>query len=435
MTQVQEHFSEIASAYRVARTTDLEPIRFIIDQLGSTCGIVAADVGCGAGRYDELLLRLLGQELSLRCVDVSAAMLGELDTYLTDLGFRNFETHEADADDLPFATDSLDCIFSFNACHHFNLPGFFTEAHRTLKPGGRLFMYTRTPAQNARSVWGVHFPSFSEKETRLYTVDHVAGVVSRTRGMELTDLKVFRYDRAEGLDRLVDLARTRHYSTFRLYGDLEFEAALDRFARNVEASQEDAEPVRWRDENIMYVITRIRVRRPELEGRASAPPDADGKPIMILTEEDFRTHRKSWRIRPALYREEEPRAKFPANWRVECDYRTALEALPTKVRRAIDRAAKALAGGTRDPTPDSIMTAAGLDLSQHAYGWLVTLGSYHYGKRVPGSRAADPTKRLYGAPTAPPEPRQPHRDPYPSTEPPPDEDSGPLIRRLGLPGR
>ena len=58
----------------------------MIDQLGSTPKIVAADVGCGAGRYDQLLFRFLGEKLFLLCADVNAEMLGELDTYLTDLG-------------------------------------------------------------------------------------------------------------------------------------------------------------------------------------------------------------------------------------------------------------------------------------------------------------------------------------------------------------
>ena len=170
---MQEHFSQIACAYRDARTTDVEPILVIIDQLGSTPKIVAADVGCGTGQYDQLLFRFLGEKLFLHCADVNAEMLGELDTYLTDLGIKDFETHEASAHDLPFATGSLDCIFTFNACHRFDLSVFVTEAHRALKPGGRLFMYTRTRTQNAQSVWGVHFPSFSEKETRLYTDDEV----------------------------------------------------------------------------------------------------------------------------------------------------------------------------------------------------------------------------------------------------------------------
>ncbi len=256
VTAMQEHFSQIAWEYRAARTTDVEPLLFIVAQLGSTPNIVAADVECGTGRYDELLFRSLRERLFLHCTDLNAEMLDELDTYLTDLGIKDFETHEASAHDLPFATGSLDCIFTFNACHHFDLSVFVTEAHRALKPGGRLFLYTRTRTQNAQSVWGVHFPSFSEKETRLYTDDEVGVVLTSARGMELTDLRTFWYYREQSLDHLVDLAGTRHYSTFDLYGDAEFEIALDRFARNVEAGYDDLDKVTWRDENTMYVITR-----------------------------------------------------------------------------------------------------------------------------------------------------------------------------------
>ena len=104
---------------------------------------------------------------------------------------------------------------------------------------------------------GVRFPSFSEKETRLYTDDEVGVVLSRARGMELTDLRTFWYYREQSLNHLVDLARTSHYSPFDLYGDAEFEIALDRFALNVEAGYDDLDEVTWRDENTMYVITRM----------------------------------------------------------------------------------------------------------------------------------------------------------------------------------
>ena len=252
----RNHFSHVANAYRSVRTTDLEPILFINDQLDPTRNIVAADVGCGAGRYDELLFCVLGERLFLHCTDANAEMLGELETCLIDVGIDNFETHGALAADLPFAPENLDCILTFNACHYFDLPDFLASAHRTLKPGGSVFMYTRTRTQNGRSVWGVHFPSFSEKETRLYTDDEVISVLSQPSGMELTDLKRFRYDRAESLDRLIDLARIPHYSTFRLYSEDEFETALEQFARNVEANCKDPQRVTWCDENTMYVITR-----------------------------------------------------------------------------------------------------------------------------------------------------------------------------------
>jgi ubiquinone/menaquinone biosynthesis C-methylase UbiE len=42
--------------------------------------------------------------------------------------------------------------------HHFDLGRFLAAAARVLKPGGQLFIYTRTPQQNARTIWGQYFP-------------------------------------------------------------------------------------------------------------------------------------------------------------------------------------------------------------------------------------------------------------------------------------
>ena len=104
----------------------------------------------------------------LHCIDANTEMLEELDDHLTAEGISDFQTHRALADDLPLDDGSLDCMFTFNACHHFELKSFFAEARRTLKLGWKLFVYTRTRTQNARSCWGVHFPGFNEKENRLY---------------------------------------------------------------------------------------------------------------------------------------------------------------------------------------------------------------------------------------------------------------------------
>jgi len=256
MTQVDEHFAKIATAYRDARTTDLEPILYIKELLGKARPLVAADVGCGAGRYDLLLQMRLGDEMFLHCIDANVEMLEELNDHLSAEGIPNFQTHRALADDLPLDDGSLDCMFTFNACHHFKLKSFFAEARRTLKPGGKLFVYTRTRTQNARSCWGVHFPGFTEREDRLYEVHEVAQAVAEIPDLEMVEFKAFRYDRTAELERLLDQARNRHYSTFSLYDSEEFELALDEFTENVKACYDDIENVTWRDENILYVIER-----------------------------------------------------------------------------------------------------------------------------------------------------------------------------------
>jgi len=53
---MHSHFSRLASSYRQVRTTDVEPIPFIGETLKGLPEVKAADVGCGDGRYDILIL-------------------------------------------------------------------------------------------------------------------------------------------------------------------------------------------------------------------------------------------------------------------------------------------------------------------------------------------------------------------------------------------
>lgn len=243
--------------YREARTTDLGPIRYIGSRIGRMDRIVAADVGAGAGRYDMLLYRELGSRLRLQCVDVTAEMLTELDGYLRSEGVAGYSTHVASADAMPFSDRALDYIFTFNACHHFDLPAFLAESKRTLRVGGRMFIYTRTRAQNERGSWGQHFPEFADRETRLYTLGEMASAVAETPGLELSGIEEFQYDRVVDMDRLMFQAENHHYSTFKLYDPDEFESAMEHFVSNVKAANNNTSRIPWHDENIMYVVDRI----------------------------------------------------------------------------------------------------------------------------------------------------------------------------------
>jgi ubiquinone/menaquinone biosynthesis C-methylase UbiE len=75
---------------------------------------------------------------------------------------------KASAERIPLANSTLDCVFTFNAIHHFNIVAFLNEVTRILKKGGKTFVYTRLKAQNATNIWGMYFPSFLDKEKRLY---------------------------------------------------------------------------------------------------------------------------------------------------------------------------------------------------------------------------------------------------------------------------
>jgi SAM-dependent methyltransferase len=252
---MSEHFTRISSAYRDLRTTDEAPILHIRDAVSDFESLDAVDIGCGAGRYDLLLFRHL-PGLRLTCVDVSQAMLTELSDYLTEQGIRNFETVVARIEDFNPGAGMFDCVFTFNAVHHFDFATFLKRSGELLRAGGRIFVYTRTPQQNARSIWGRYFPEFSERETRLYTQVQMEKWVGEADTLELLDITNFRYERCASLDRLLTQARDKHYSTFSLYAPEDFRSASNIFEQRVSADFPDTRRIEWHDENIMLEIGR-----------------------------------------------------------------------------------------------------------------------------------------------------------------------------------
>ena len=103
-------------------------------------GVKAADVGCGAGRYDLLLFQNLNK-LHLTCIDINESMLQEASNYLKSSGFSNFQTIKANANEIPLEKNSLNCIFTFNAIHHFDFVKFLEKSSEVIIEGGKIFIY------------------------------------------------------------------------------------------------------------------------------------------------------------------------------------------------------------------------------------------------------------------------------------------------------
>ena len=250
-----EHFSDVAVLYNNLRTTDLEPVIFIKDMLNGNDNIAAADIGCGAGRYSLQFLQHLGLH-HLACIDVNESMLGQVSSMLKATGLANFRTIESAAERIPLVDNSIDCIFTFNAIHHFDFVAFMQEAARIARDGGSIIIYTRLRSQNAENIWGKHFPLFLAKENRLYEMDELERMITPIPALNIQCVKRFRYLRTASLGQLVNLARNSHYSTFSLYGKEEFASSLKGFQRNITLHFSDSEHVKWFDEYTMLVVSR-----------------------------------------------------------------------------------------------------------------------------------------------------------------------------------
>lgn len=255
--KTQGHYARVAAIYRSLRITDSEPVLYIKGIIGNKGKIKAADVGAGAGRYARLFFEHLGKEnLFLYCYDTNEFMLESLEQYLEDHDIRNYATKIAMAQELPIGDKALDAVFCFNAIHFFNAPKFLRESARVLRDGSFLFIYTRTKTQSMKSIWGKHFPSFNQKESDFYNTERLEAEIKETKGLELIETKTFTLARENSLGELTERAQSKHYSTFYLYENQEFERSLAEFGKNILESYEDPDKINWSDEKTMYAVLR-----------------------------------------------------------------------------------------------------------------------------------------------------------------------------------
>ena len=257
-----DHFERVAAVYESLRTTDEAPVRRI-GQLLPDRPVTGLDVGCGTGRYSRLLHRLLPDGSRLVGSDVSAAMLAHLQAG-NDGGVVVVPLVSA-AEELPLRTASLDLVTAFNCVHHFDLGRFLTAVARVLQPGGQLFIYTRTPQQNARTIWGRYFPGFTEHEQRLHSEAAFRDAVRRTDGLTLVAAQTFSHPRSSTAERLRAQAEGHHYSTFSLYAPGELRASVAAFLARLPGPE-----VSWTDEHLLIVVGG--------RHRNQADPDRSGSP-------------------------------------------------------------------------------------------------------------------------------------------------------------
>ncbi len=97
----------------------------------------ALEIGAGTG-YFSLNLLQAGVVREATCTDISPGMVATLAANAKRLGLE-VSAARADAESLPFASESFDLVLGHAVLHHLpNLRQAFLELHRVLTPGGRI---------------------------------------------------------------------------------------------------------------------------------------------------------------------------------------------------------------------------------------------------------------------------------------------------------
>jgi len=139
-------FTSVASKYDVMN--DLMSFgvhrlwkRFVIDLAAVRSGERVLDVAGGTGDLTREFARAAGPKGLVVLSDINAAMLGEGRKRLVDRGVVGVPLAQANAEKLPFAEGSFDCItIGFGLRNVTDKDAALRSMTRCLKPGGRLLV-------------------------------------------------------------------------------------------------------------------------------------------------------------------------------------------------------------------------------------------------------------------------------------------------------
>ena len=138
MTGSRNYFETVAPKWDALRRGFFsETVREkAFETAGAVAGKIAADIGAGSGFVTE---GLLGRGLRVIAVDRSEAMLEEMRRKFGEGGAVEYRIGEAES--LPLADGSVDCVFANMYIHHVESPSAaIREMARIVKPGGRLII-------------------------------------------------------------------------------------------------------------------------------------------------------------------------------------------------------------------------------------------------------------------------------------------------------
>ncbi len=156
------------------------------------------EIGVGAGtdfvQWCRAGARAIGVDLTDAGVELTRERLA-----LEGLSAR---IERADAERLPFASESFDIVYSYGVLHHTpQTARAIDEVHRVLRPGGTaLVMIYRVPSWTGWMLWGIHgaaklrlgvtpreaiYDHLESPGTKAYTHDEARGLFARFRRVDL----------------------------------------------------------------------------------------------------------------------------------------------------------------------------------------------------------------------------------------------------------
>ena len=230
------HFNEVANCYEQLR--DNVYLIDIIDIMKKyiTKNDILMDIACGTGRISTNVCRLLDLKLilvdkNIRMLDVAMKKINMQykRNKLINMDIYDFLENNGKKDNVKI--NDINIFTCFNAIHWIGL-GLFKKLEEKMSPGSLFVILTRTKQQNKESFFGLNFPQFADKETRLFSLNQLLDEFKKCN-LSVVDTKFLKYQISQKKSKLLEQAKKKSYSTFQLYSNEEYEKAMRIFKDNI----------------------------------------------------------------------------------------------------------------------------------------------------------------------------------------------------------
>lgn len=220
-------YQQLAAEYAVHRQVHPGVLQQLLEVSGVAADSDVLDVGCGTGNYVAALSSLVG----CRCTGIEPCeeMLEQARQTCPDARLIR-----GAGEALPFEPGAFDLVYSVDVMHHLeDLAGFFSEAWRVLRPGGKLCVVTDSEEIiRSREPLSTFFPGTVAADLARYPSQGELVVRMRDVGFaEIGDVVV------ELQRPLTDVGpyRGRAFSCLHLISPEEFEEGLKQLEEAVRA--------------------------------------------------------------------------------------------------------------------------------------------------------------------------------------------------------
>lgn len=136
---VEQQFSPVAENYSTSAVHALgADLAEMVNVAHLRGGESVLDAGCGAG---HTALAFAPHVHTVMALDLSTAMLAQVDRLAAERGLTNITTRQGDVERVPFPDNSFDLVVSRYSAHHWPNPhAALAEFRRVLRPGGHLLI-------------------------------------------------------------------------------------------------------------------------------------------------------------------------------------------------------------------------------------------------------------------------------------------------------